>query len=43
MSDLHGLLDLGRGEGEDVEVRAGGRPVHVPGVGKEVSRAPRAA
>ena len=40
VGDLHGLLDLGAGEGEDVEVRAGGRAVHVAGVGEEVGRAP---
>ena len=40
VGDFHGLLDLGGGEGEDVEVGAGGRPVHVAGVGEEVGRAP---
>ena len=37
---LHRLLDLRGGEGEDVEVRAGRRPVHVAGVAEEVGRAP---
>ena len=38
--DLHGLLDLGAGEGEDVEIRAGGRAVHEAGIGEEVGGAP---
>ena len=38
--DLHGLLDLGAGEGEDVEIGAGGRAVHVAGIGEEVGGAP---
>ena len=40
VGDLHRLLDLGPGEGEDVEVRAGGRAVHEPGIGEEVGRSP---
>ena len=40
MGDFHGLFDLGSGEGEDVEVGAGGRPVHVARVGEQVGRAP---
>ena len=40
MSDFHGLFDLGPGKGEDVEIRAGGRPVHVPRIGEEVGGAP---
>ena len=40
VGDLHRLLHLGRGEGEDVEVGAGGRAVHVAGVGEEVGGAP---
>ena len=40
VGDLHRLLDLGRGEGEDVEIRAGGRAVHVAGIGEQVGGAP---
>ena len=40
VGDLHRLLDLRGGEGEDVEVRAGGRAVHVARVGEEVGRPP---
>ena len=40
VGDFHGLLDLRGGEGEDVEIGAGGRPVHVAGIGEEVGGAP---
>ena len=40
MGDFHGLFDLGAGEGKDVKVGAGGRPVHVSRVGEEVGGAP---
>ena len=37
---LERLLDLRGGVGEGVEIRAGGRAVHVAGVGEEVGRPP---
>ena len=40
VGDLHGLLHLRGGEGEDVEVGAGGRPVHVARIAEQVRGAP---